>query len=49
MCAETAERNPPNPFLKERDEGKGLREYNKGGELAQNSLCASMEFSHETP
>jgi hypothetical protein len=38
----------PNFYSKREGEERGLREYNRGGELAQNTMYAYMEFSNET-
>jgi hypothetical protein len=35
--------------FKRKDEGGGFQKYSRQGELSQNTLNASVEFSHEIP
>jgi hypothetical protein len=41
-------RNPQSIVLKGREEGRGLREYNKENELTQKTPYVYIEFLHDT-
>jgi hypothetical protein len=48
-CMEIAQWHPPNIVFKRGKKAGSVREYNRGGILAHNTLHQSMEFSHEIP